>query len=93
MGGGASPDISDAVIDFARMYPDWYLIDSEADYRKVLKALDELGPDRLCCGSDTPFCPTRYEWGIRKVVYQDLSDEDKAKVYGGNAARMLGLDE
>lgn len=91
MGGGASPDISEAVMEFAAMYPQWYLIDSEADYRKVLAGLQALGPDRICYGSDTPFCPMRYEWGIRQTVYQDLSEQDRDKVLGGNIARMLGL--
>ncbi|MGI5917700.1 MAG: amidohydrolase family protein [Anaerolineae bacterium] len=91
MGGSGSPDMSDAVIEYAARYPTWRLIDSEADYRKILKALDVLGPERICYGSDTPFCPMRYEWGIRQAVYQDLSEADRALVLGGNIARMLGL--
>ena len=72
MGGGAQPSMSDAVIDLARRYPNWWLIDSEADYRKIHKALQFLGAERVCYGSDTPFVPMRFEWGIRQVVYQDL---------------------
>ena len=82
--------------------------------------------------SITPFCPMRFEWGIRQAVrllhnlmapakgmrssmvqwivlrrtrqkaaspcfvqqptvYQDLSKDDKAKVFGGNMARLLEL--
>jgi hypothetical protein len=33
----------------------------------------------------------RYEWGIRQVVYQDLSVADKALVLGGTIAGVLGL--
>ena len=89
MGGAGRPDLHDATIEFAIRYPNWYLVDSEADYRKVHKALRILGPDRVCYGSDSPFCPMRFEWGIRQVVYQDLSDADRAKVLGGNIARLL----
>ncbi|MBC7254698.1 MAG: amidohydrolase [Chloroflexi bacterium] len=91
MGGAGQPNLHDAVIDLAARYPSWYLVDSEADYRKVHKALAVLGADRLCYGSDTPFCPMRFEWGLRQVVYQDLSAADKAKVFGGNIARALNL--
>ncbi len=50
-----------------------------------------LGPSRLCYGSDTPFCPMRYEWGLRQVVLSDLSPEDRALVLGCNLARLLEL--
>ncbi len=89
--GGGNPAWHEAVIDLARQHPTWHLVDSEADYRQILRALEILGPSRLCYGSDTPFCPMRYEWGLRQVIYQDLSAEDKALVLGGNIARLLGL--
>jgi len=91
MGGGGRPSLHDATIELAKQYPQWYLVDSEADYRKVLEALQILGPNRICYGSDTPFCPMRFEWDIRQVVYQDLSEQEKAQVFGGNMARLLGL--
>lgn len=91
MGGAGRPDLHDAAIEFAEQYPQWYLVDSEADYRKVLQAVETLGADRICYGSDTPFCPMRFEWGIRQVVYQDLKAEERAKVLGGNMAGLLQL--
>jgi hypothetical protein len=91
MGGAAHPDIHDAVIDLAATHPNWYLIDSETDYRQELKALQVLGATRVCYGSDTPFCPMRYEWALRQVVLADLSPADRALVLGGNMARLLGL--
>ena len=91
MGGSGQPDLCDAVIEFAARYPSWYLIDSEADYRKVHKAVNALGPDRVCYGSDTPFCPMRYEWAIRQAIYQDLDEKARALILGGNAARLFGL--
>ena len=89
MGGAGSPDLHDPTVEFAARCPSWHLVDSEADYRKVHKALRILGPDRVCYGSDSPFCPMRFEWGIRQVIYEDLSDTDRAKVLGGNIARLL----
>lgn len=92
MGGSGLPDIADAVADLAQEHPNWFLIDSEVEYRKIHKALASLGPERICYGSDTPFCPMRFEWGLRQVIYQDLSREEQAMVFGGNAARMLGIE-
>jgi hypothetical protein len=89
MGGSGRPALHDAVIDLAGKYKTWYLIDSEADYREVLKALKTLGAERVCYGSDTPFCPMRYEFALRGVIYQELSEADRAKVMGGNIARLL----
>jgi uncharacterized protein len=91
MGGAGQPSLHDAVIELAGRYPNWYLIDSEADYRKVHQALRTLGPQRICYGSDAPFTPMRFEWGIRQVIYQDLSVSDKARVLGGNIATLLSL--
>ena len=54
------------------------------------RRLKTLGPQRVCYGSDTPFCPMRYELGLRGVVYQDLSPQERALVLGGNVQRMLG---
>ncbi len=91
MGGAAQPNLHDATIEFAAKYPNWYLIDSESDYRKVLQAVEKLGARRVCYGSDTPFCPMRYEWGIRQVIYQDLSEDDRTLILGGNIQRLLGF--
>lgn len=91
MGGAGIPSLHDAVIEYAARYPNWYLVDSEADYRKILQALRTLGPERICYGSDTPFNPMRYEWGIRQVVYQDLALSDKVRVFGGNIAGLLAI--
>jgi hypothetical protein len=91
MGGAGQPDLHDATIEFAEQYPQWYLVDSEADYRKIIEAVEILGPDRICYGSDAPFCPMRFEWGIRQVVYQDLDEEEKAQIFGENIAGLLRL--
>jgi predicted TIM-barrel fold metal-dependent hydrolase len=91
MGGSGNPSIHDAVIEYAARYSQWLLIDSEADYRKVLKAVELLGAERVCYGSDTPFCPMRYEWAIRQAIYQDLDEAQRAAILGGNIARLFDI--
>jgi predicted TIM-barrel fold metal-dependent hydrolase len=65
--------------------------------QEILKRLyDELGPERLLWGSDMPAAE-------RSVTYRQTMDyirlhaefmtgEDKALFFGGNAARLFGLD-
>ncbi len=93
MGGSGVPDVNRTVVSFARQHPNWLLVDSEADYRQVQLAISVLGAERVCYGSDSPFCDMRYEWGIRQVVYQDLTPAQRDAILGGNVARMLGLKQ
>jgi hypothetical protein len=91
MGGSGVPDLNAAVVDLAQRFANCWLVDSEADYRQAQRAVAALGAERLCYGSDTPFCEMRFELGIRRVVYQDLSPTEREAILGGNAARILGL--
>ncbi len=91
MGGSGQPSLHDAAIEFAARYATWTLVDSEADYRKALEAVRRLGPERVAYGSDCPFTPMRTEWAIRQAVYQDIAEADRARILGGNIARLFGL--
>ena len=51
--------------------------------------VNEIGADRLCYGSDIPFYDCRHVVG--KVATSKLPDEDKRKILGGNARKILGL--
>jgi len=91
MGGAGQADVSDAAIALAGAHPGWYLVDSEVDYRSAQRAVRRLGAERVCYGSDSPFCDMRYEWAIRQVTYQDLPSAERDAIMGGNIARLLGL--
>jgi hypothetical protein len=58
-------------------------------YRIINYAIDTVGEDRVVFGMDFPAYNPGPE--IAKVREADISDEQKRKIMGGNAARILGL--
>ncbi len=63
----------------------------------MLKQLyDELGPQKLIWGSDMPAAERsityRQAMDYVRVYAEFMSEEDKSLFFGGNAARLFGLD-
>lgn len=61
------------------------------------RALDAFGPDRLLFGSDWPVCLLAAQdyatvFGLVDDWARKLSDDERAKLFGGNAARIYGLE-
>ena len=57
--------------------------------------LDAFGPDRLMWGSDWPVSLLASDYAEWEAVAQsllDVSDEDRAKIFGLNAVRFYGLE-
>ncbi len=55
-------------------------------------ALEFAGPERILAGSDYPHQIGDLEKMQSSLAVVDLSDDDRAMVLGGNAARILGLE-
>jgi predicted TIM-barrel fold metal-dependent hydrolase len=90
--GMTNNDMNDAVIEMAQECPNMYLVGSATTARAVLKAIGLLGADRVCFGTDAPFQIQH----VVRVTYDalledELSQEEKALVMGGNIARLFGL--
>ncbi len=69
---------------------------TQEDYRPYLDVVfDCFGVDRLMFGSDWPVCTLSGSYsevvGIVRTYIEALSDEEKSKVMGGNAAAFYGL--
>jgi len=93
MGGVGKPDVSAACIEMAGECPNMYLIGSQISFNAVLKAVKELGADRVCFGSDMPYDSMRaFKAAYLALLEGELSEGDIALVMGGNIKRLFKLD-
>lgn len=82
----------DEAIDMAERHQNVYLETSAMPYPwKIAEAVRRIGAHRVLYASDGPGCNPRLE--VQKVRILGLPAEDERLVLGGNAARLLRLDE
>ena len=80
-------------IDYFRMfYADTAVFGSKA---ATECSLSFFGPDHVVFASDAPFDPEKGPMYIRETIKVieslDISEEDRAKIFHGNAEKLLGL--
>lgn len=93
MGGAAFHDLSAAAIAVAREHPNLTLVGSAVRSIPILRAIRELGAERVCFGSDTPFELMHVELAkYRALLGDELSAAEQAMVLSGTIGRVLGLD-
>lgn len=94
MGGIAFHDLSAACIEAAQECSNITLIGSGVRAVNILKAIQTLGADRVCFGSDTPFAIMHVELAMYAALMKDqVVEADQALVLGGNIARLFGIEE
>ena len=78
-------------VEATRTCPNVYVETATDDsyFGRFERVVEVAGPDRIVYGSDMPLFDARQEIG--KVVTADISDEDKRKILGLNAIKLLGL--
>jgi aminocarboxymuconate-semialdehyde decarboxylase len=61
------------------------------DPRALQLAIDFAGPSQILAGSDYPHMIGSLEKMIASINELDVSDQDRAAIFGGNTTRLLGL--
>lgn len=92
MGGASFHDISIAAIEVAKECPNVLLLGSGIRTYPIIKAIKELGPNRLCYGSDTPFEWMKVEVARYNSMLEGLvTPEEKDLIMYKNIANFLKL--
>lgn len=92
MGGASFEDMSDLVIQVAKCHENILLIGSAVRSIPILRAVKELGANRVLFGSDTPFELMHVEVVKYRALLQNaVSSEDFALIMGGNIEREFRL--
>jgi len=80
-----------------KMAPSEYIrrncyVTCEADEADLKRPIAELGEDRILMASDYPHFDSEYPHTVSTIrARKDLSDRQKDKILGGNAAHLLQL--
>ena len=80
-----------AAIETTQQYANITIIGSSIPATAVLRAITTLGSERVCFGSDMPFRLMHVELAKYQALMRDLAEVDRAKILGGNLARLLHL--
>jgi len=91
MGGASHPPLANAAIEAVRTHLNIYVIASAVYEMAVVRAIQTLGPDRICFGSDTPFRLMHVQLAFHRAILQPFDERTRAQVLGGNIARLLGV--
>ena len=85
-------DMNCAVVEVAQACPNMVLIGSATDAKAVMYAIEALGADRVCFGSDGPFRRPHVVRAMYDALLKyEATAEEADKVMGGNIARLFGL--
>ena len=85
-------DMNCAVVEVAEACPNMVLIGSATDAKAVMYAIEQLGADRVCFGTDAPFRRPHVVRAWYEALLEDELTEDEIRlVMGGNIVRLFGL--
>lgn len=92
MGGAGIPDLSRPCIEVAKRNSNIILIGSNIGWNSVVKGIREVGAERVCFGSDTPFSNMHADLAAYQSFLGDLFTREEAElVLGGNIQRILQI--
>jgi len=86
-------DMNQAVVEVAVECPNMILIGSATNDKAILYAIERLGADRVCFGSDAPFGrPHVVRAMYEALLMYDVEASERTLVMGGNIARIFHLE-
>jgi uncharacterized protein len=91
MGGAGLPSLHRAAIETARQNTNITLIGSAINEGPILSAINTLGPERVCFGSDMPFGLMHVRLAMYQSLLRDHMPSDCNKIMGENIARILNV--
>lgn len=92
MGGAGLPNLARPCIEVAKRNPNITLIGSSIGWNSIVKAIREIGAERVCFGSDTPFSDMHADLAAYKSFLSDLFTKDEADlVLGGNIQKLFEI--
>jgi predicted TIM-barrel fold metal-dependent hydrolase len=91
MGGARLPALDRSAIETTQKYDNIIIIGSAIPATAILRAINTLGSDRICFGSDMPFRLMHVELAKYRALMRDLDETDQVKILGGNIAHLLNL--
>lgn len=87
------PDLWTEAVAAAKRNPNLYLETAGAHSLSIVKAVENVGADRVLYGSDAPFGgPQNVLFQRDKLLMLDLSEEALGKIMGQNAKRIFGIE-
>ena len=91
MGGAGTPSLDRSAIEVAAQNKNITLIGSAIGEKPILRAIEVLGADRICYGSDTPFKLMHVQLAMYRALLRDCDSVTVEKILGGNLLRILEI--
>lgn len=91
MGGAGLPSLHRAAIETACRHPNILLIGSAINEGPILSAIQSLGANRVCFGSDMPFGMMHVRLAMYQALLRDLPETQQKQIMGGNIAQCLKI--
>ncbi len=89
MGGAGLPALDRSAVETAKRCANITLIGSAISEVAVARAIQALGPNRLCFGSDTPFGLMHVRLAMYRALLEDFDEDTCRKVFAENLLRVL----
>lgn len=90
IGGASFPALDRAAIEIAAAHDNIAVIGSAIHERAILKAVEVLGHERVCFGSDMPFFLMHARLAMYRAILRDHGEDAVRAILGDNIRRLAG---